>query len=122
MSKPAITLRRWGALIAACMLANLALSAVGIWMAWWRPIVLDLVLMVGICCWWDRHLIRHRLRLRKALRQPIVLDEDGRVRVPVLAPGEAIDVEMSHDGRPLRARVVRPDGTVRLQSDWSARH
>lgn len=120
--KSGLTLRRWLVLIVACLAVNTALSLAGIWLAWWRPIVLDLVMLVGICLWWDRHLIRARRRLRKAMRQPLVLDEDGRLHVPVLAPGESVDMIVSTDGKYVAAQVVRPDGSVRLQSDWSTRH
>ena len=64
---------------------------------------------------------RHRIRFWRQARQPMVLDEDGTLRVPVIAPGEIVQVVVDDQGHTRAARVLRPNGTVRLESDWSTR-
>lgn len=53
------------------------------------------------------------------LSRPPVLDEDGKLQVPVLLPGDSVDTEFdAWTGRPIVSRVVDRRGRVR--SEWKA--
>jgi hypothetical protein len=111
------------------LLVAVVIAILAGWLAWpiWLQLVVSFVAMFALAAGIDLH--RHLARRRKVNRltdQPIVLDEDGTLHIPVILPGESVDVvgETDLDGRRrvLSARIVRPDGTVRTAADWSARH
>jgi hypothetical protein len=64
-------------------------------------------------------------RARRLVAEPMQLNEDGELSIPVLFPGESVYAygTVDLDGRMILtgARVYRDDGTVRLESDWSTR-
>ncbi len=65
--------------------------------------------------WWLR------LRHRKALAQPLIVDEDGNVHVPILLPGETSRTTLHRDGagglRVVAAWVEDENGRVRTRWD-----
>jgi len=73
-----------------------------------RSLVVPLVCMLALAAWADRRRIAGRWRTRHLRSVPPVLDEDG-------------NVDLDLDNRPLAARVLRPNGTVRVYADWSHR-
>jgi hypothetical protein len=62
-----------------------------------------------------------RFKYRDELHQPLVLDEDGIVRAPVILPGEELQVAYDRDGRPFAGRIIEPNGRVRSEASWTAR-
>jgi hypothetical protein len=113
------------------LLVAVVIAILAGWLAWpiWLQLVVSFVAMFALAAGIDLH--RHLARRRKVNRltdQPIVLDEDGTLHIPVLHPGESVHVVVDETdgggelGRVHSARIVRPDGTVRTAADWSARH
>jgi hypothetical protein len=70
---------------------------------------------------WLLHLVA-LWRTRHLRRLPVVIDEDGRVHVPVLLPGERIDAHRHSDGS-RHVRVLTRRGRVRREwPDAPTRH
>ena len=104
-------------------LAGLVVGWVGAWAgvptwagvpAQWLTVV---VVYLAVRRGWIRHLWL-RWRHRHALRAPVVVDEDDVIHVPVLLPGESIEVH--HHGAQRHVRVLTASGRVR--AEWPRRH
>lgn len=114
--------RFWVRVAPLCILANVGVDWVLGNTAIWRSLLVNLTVIFACAVWLDRHRIRAWWNYRRRAHEPLVLDEDGNLHVPVIAPGETVQMILAEeDGRPLGARVLRANGTVRVQSDWSKR-
>lgn len=112
-------------------------TRVVLWLAVWT-LTLDVLAPVGlvesgvravliglVVTWCCHRFVLHTLWVkvtkRRLLRIPPVLNEDGQVSVPIMLPGETLAIARDFTGEPMAGAVVRRDGSIRVEADWTHR-